>query len=98
MMKSQHSAGRFSHASKKKTSPKKLREEPAAEDEDCVNVNFRLPVSGERVSRRFLREEKVQALYDYIDVLTAKGDCSFELDEESNRIGHEDSEHHYILV
>ena len=39
-----------------------------------------MPVSGERVSRRFLRTEKVSALYDFIDFLNINGECSFEAD------------------
>ena len=33
---------------------------------------FRLPGSGERVVRRFLKEEKIQMLYDFIDSLGDK--------------------------
>jgi len=45
---------------------------------DTVVLNFRLPVTGDRVSRRFDKLDKVQALYDYIDILNSHGDCSFE--------------------
>ena len=45
---------------------------------------LRLPISGERHKRRFLKTDKVEYLYTYIDYLNSKGDCSFELESQSN--------------
>jgi hypothetical protein len=56
-----------------------MREEPA-NDADCINLNFRLPVTGERVSRRFHKDDKVELLYTFIDFLTERGECNFEED------------------
>lgn len=48
----------------------RLPTEPDVNTEDTINLNFRLPVTGERVSRRFKRTDKVELLYDFIDFLT----------------------------
>jgi|TARA_B110000305_G_C19102963_1_gene476123 hypothetical protein len=46
-----------------------LPEEPASDNGDSTNIGFRMPLSGERVQRRFLKTDKIQLLYDYIDDL-----------------------------
>ena len=38
-------------------------------DPEACHIVFRLPGNGERVNRRFLKTDKVQILYDYIDSL-----------------------------
>lgn len=70
-----------------------MPDEPAKDAPDCFNLNFRLPVSGERVSRRFHKDDKVAILYTYIDYLTQNGDCSFEDDINSMKIGTQCEEH-----
>jgi hypothetical protein len=37
-----------------------------------------MPLSGERIRRRFLKTDTVQILYDYIDSLQDSGKCQFE--------------------
>ena len=46
-----------------------LPEEPAEGTEGSCKIVFRLPVSGERITRRFMLEDKVEILYDYISTL-----------------------------
>ena len=46
-----------------------MPEEPAQGDADATNIGFRMPLSGERLQRRFLKTDKIQLLYDYIDDL-----------------------------
>jgi hypothetical protein len=61
-----------------------------------ITLNFRLPVTGERVSRRFEKDSKIGELYNFIDYLTAIGDCSFEL--ESQRGSVVGQQHKYLIV
>lgn len=49
-----------------------LPAEPDAKDPNTCHIVFRLPVSGERTERRFLKTEQVQTLYDFIDSLGEK--------------------------
>ena len=49
-----------------------MPQEPVEGDKDASSIVFRLPVSGERISRRFLKSEKVGTLYDFIDSLGEK--------------------------
>ena len=46
-----------------------LPEEPAETNSDACQIILRLPGSGERVSRRFLKTEQVQVLYYYLESL-----------------------------
>ena len=46
-----------------------LPEEPEASDPNACHLVFRLPGSGERVSRRFLKDNTVDLMYLYIDSL-----------------------------
>jgi len=46
-----------------------LPEEPSASDPDACHIIIRLPITGERVNRRFLKTDKVALLYDFIDSL-----------------------------
>ena len=64
-----------------------LEEAPAADDPNSCELVFKLPGSGERISRRFLKTDTAQKLYSYIDYLYIKGDCSFELESQSNMGG-----------
>ena len=36
-----------------------LPEEPAKDDKDSTNIVFRMPMSGERIQRRFLKTDKI---------------------------------------
>ena len=46
-----------------------LPEEPTKETEDSLELIFRMPVSGDRIQRRFLKTDTVQLVYDFIDDL-----------------------------
>ena len=61
-----------------------LPDEPHPTDPNSVELIFRLPVSGSKVKRRFLRQDKVEVLYAYIDYLNSAGECSFEAESQSN--------------
>ena len=37
-----------------------------------------MPLSGERIRRRFLKTDTISLLYDFIDDLQNKGKCQFE--------------------
>ena len=63
---------------------------------DVITLNFRLPVTGERVSRRFRNDSEIGDLYKFVDYLTAVGDCSFEL--ESQRGSVVGQGHKYAIV
>mmetsp|Transcript_2569 Transcript_2569/g.3968 ORF Transcript_2569/g.3968 Transcript_2569/m.3968 type:complete len:90 (+) Transcript_2569:354-623(+) len=39
---------------------------------------MRMPVTGERVKRRFLRSHTIKVLYDFVDYLQKEGQCHFE--------------------
>lgn len=55
-----------------------LPEEPSVEDPDSLELIFRMPLSGERVRRRFLKTDTISLLYDFIDSLQASKQCQFE--------------------
>ena len=55
-----------------------LPEEPETSAEGSFELIFRMPETGERVSRRFLKTDTVQILYDFIDHLQIQGKCKFE--------------------
>jgi hypothetical protein len=61
-----------------------IADEPAEDNPDAVSLIFRLPVSGERITRRFTKGDTVGYLYQFILYLTSKGDCSFEIESNSN--------------
>lgn len=46
-----------------------LPDEPNATSPEVCTISFRLPTTGERLTRRFLKTDKVQLLYDYLDSL-----------------------------
>lgn len=46
-----------------------MPDEPEQGNPDATNIGFRMPLSGERVQRRFLKTDKIQLLYDFIDDL-----------------------------
>jgi len=46
-----------------------LPEEPAADDADSLEIILRMPFSGDRISRRFLKSDSIQVIYDFIDHL-----------------------------
>lgn len=46
-----------------------IPEEPAEGTEGASRIVFRLPISGERVQRRFMLTDKVQLLYDFVETL-----------------------------
>lgn len=43
--------------------------EPPQDDPNACHLVFRLPGSGERVNRRFLKTQKIQVLYDFVESL-----------------------------
>ena len=45
-----------------------LPEEPAQDDKSAVKLAMKMP-TGERVERRFSKDDKVQTLYDFVDSL-----------------------------
>jgi UBX domain len=49
-----------------KEKKERLRDEPS--EEGSVLVIFRLPLGNERIQRRFLKTDKIQKLYDFVDV------------------------------
>ena len=53
-------------------------DEPSADDQDSLELIFRMPLSGERIRRRFLKSDKIEILYGYIDSLQDSGKCKFE--------------------
>ena len=55
-----------------------LPQEPEATQTDSFELIFRMPVTGERVNRRFLNTDVIQTLYDFIDHLQIEGKCKFE--------------------
>lgn len=46
-----------------------LPNEPEEKDADACHIVFRMPLNGERISRRFLKSEKIQVLYDFLESL-----------------------------
>ena len=46
-----------------------LPQEPEEKDPDACHIVMRMPVSGERVNRRFLKSESLSVLYDYAESL-----------------------------
>jgi hypothetical protein len=61
-----------------------LADAPNADDPDSCEIVFKLPGSGERVFRRFLKSDKVDTLYKYINYIYIKGEYSFEEESTSN--------------
>jgi len=61
------------------------QKEPEEDDPQKVEIVFRLPGAGDRINRRFLKEDKAIKLYEYIDYLHFKGDCSFEVESGANQ-------------
>ena len=55
-----------------------MPEEPTTENPDSLELVFRMPLSGERMRRRFLKDDTVSLLYDYIDDLQNQKKCEFE--------------------
>jgi hypothetical protein len=58
-----------------------LGEEPPEENKECALVVFRKPTGNGRITRRFLKTDKVEMLYYFIDTLTAE-EVGFEEEEE----------------
>lgn len=46
--------------------------EPEDKDPDACHIGFRMPGTGDRVNRRFLKTDKVQLMYDFIDSMGDK--------------------------
>lgn len=67
---------------KKKAEPARrvitLPEEPAADNADSTKIVFRMPLSGERIERRFLKEDKISLIYDFVDHLQNEEKCKFD--------------------
>ena len=60
-----------------------LQVEPAADDTEACHIIFRMPVSGSRIERRFMKDDKIQLLYDFIDSklheIDFEGDRNYEI-------------------
>ena len=56
----------------------KLPEEPTAEHVDATRLIFRMPLTGERIQRYFLKTDSIQTLYDFVDHLQYNQKCKFE--------------------
>ena len=54
-----------------------LPEEPTTANPDSLELVFRMPQSGERIKRRFLKSDKLGLVYDYIDYLQNEKKCTF---------------------
>ncbi len=65
----------------KKWKIEQLGEEPSAENKDCALIVFRKPTGNGRIQRRFLKSDKVEMLYYFIDTLPVE-EVGFELEEE----------------
>lgn len=46
-----------------------LPEEPSSENADSLELIFRMPLSGERIRRRFLKTDNISIVYEFIDHL-----------------------------
>jgi len=55
-----------------------LPEEPGSSEADSLELVFRMPLSGERIRRRFLKTDPISLLYDFVDDLQNQGRCTFE--------------------
>ncbi len=55
-----------------KRKKEQLPAEPNDKDPLACHIVFRLPGSGERVNRRFLKSDQVQLIYDFLDSLGDK--------------------------
>lgn len=44
-----------------------MPDEPTPDDKNACHIGFRLPGTGERVNRRFLKTDTVEAMYQFID-------------------------------
>lgn len=47
----------------------RLAQEPESSDPEAILIAFRKPVGNERIQRRFLKDDLVERLYDFIDTL-----------------------------
>jgi hypothetical protein len=69
-----------------------LGEEPSDGIEGTVLVVFRKPTGNERMQRRFMKTDKIEKLYDYIDLEASNGNkVGFEIaaGQTSNEIKYE---------
>ncbi len=57
----------------------RLGQEPEEDSETSVLIVFRKPTGNERIQRRFRKTDKVERLYDFIDIMA----------EKDNKIGFE---------
>jgi len=73
-----------------------LADEPEASNPESCAIVFRLPVTGSRVERRFLKTDSVQILYDFIDTqlhqITLEGDGQYEILQTMPRKIYEDKD------
>lgn len=60
-----------------------MPDEPSADNEASLELIFRMPLSGERIRRRFLKDDKITLLYDFVDDLQNQGKCKFDEEEDS---------------
>lgn len=55
-----------------------LPDEPTADNENATRMIFRLPITGQRVERHFLKSDRVALMYDFVDHLQYENKCRFE--------------------
>eukprot|EP00347_Sterkiella_histriomuscorum_P003699 403363283 len=66
----------------------RLGEEPASDNPDIVQIAFRKPNGNERIQRRFLKDDLIEKLYDFIDTLDQQI-VGFEVNKEGDDISYE---------
>lgn len=59
-----------------------LRPEPEANNPDSTTIAFRKPTGNQRIQRRFLKTDKIQMLYDFIDSQSLE-EIGFEIHEDA---------------
>ena len=55
-----------------------LPAEPGKDNADSLELVLRMPVSGARVNRRFMKTDTVGIIYDFIDQLQNEEKCTFD--------------------
>ena len=55
-----------------------LPEEPSKDNSDSLEIVLRLPDTGKRVPRRFLKSDTLSLVYDFVDHLQNEQECTFD--------------------
>ena len=56
----------------------KLPEEPSKENAESLEIILRLPITGKRIPRRFMKSDCLSLVYDFVDHLQNEKTCTFE--------------------